>query len=399
MFKRIMAGCLLLVCLFSPAFTESSAVEKKLNDVFRRYDTLGACVVVIRNGEIAYVHTYGEERIAGNAVSEDTLFQVGSISKMIANIALMQLLEEKGIGLDTELGDVLGYPVRNPAFPNTPITLRQLMSHTASLRDSGYYDRAIAGEVLPLSTMFDASHVENAFFLGCEPGMQRVYSNMGGGLIACLVEKLSGETFDGYIRRNVFEPLGITAAYQRALLGDELPMASLYHMPDRQIAKDLRVYDPAYEQADPEMHYTLTAGKLIISATDLAKLLIALCDGGMYRDVRILRESTVAEMTTRQDHRGSVACESGHGLFMNIITDDQVQGRTMYGHGGKANGMLCAAYFDPTDRTGVVMLTNGCNNKPVHNGVGMLGRQIMRVCYQELIDGTHQVEDPFTVTE
>ena len=113
--------------------------------------------------------------------------------------------------------------------------------------------------------------------------------------------------------------------------------------------------------------------------------------------MRLLKESTVAEMTARQNHRGSVACESGHGLFMNIITDDQVEGRTMYGHGGKANGMLCAAYFDPTDRTGVVMLTNGCRNRSVYNGVGMLGRAVLRVCYGEIIERDHVTRDPFLV--
>ena len=102
-------------------------------------------------------------------------------------------------------------------------------------------------------------------------------------------------------------------------------------------------------------------------------------------------------MTTRQDYRGSVYCQTGHGLFMNIITNDQVEGRTMYGHGGRAHGMLCAAYFDPTDRTGVVMLTNGCQSESMHNGVGMLGRRILTLCYEQIINPTHQREDPFAV--
>lgn len=74
-----------------------------------------------------------------------------------------------------------------------------------------------------------------------------------------------------------------------------------------------------------------------------------------------------------------------------------MEGRTLYGHGGKANGMLCAAYFDPSDRTGVVMLTNGCQNKSMHNGVGMLGRNILTLCYELVIGPDHQVENPFEV--
>ena len=153
----------------------------------------------------------------------------------------------------------------------------------------------------------------------------------------------------------------------------------------------------AYDTADPLTHYTLTAGKLAISAPDLSRLLIALCDGGVYGNTRVLRESSVAAMRTPQNNVGSVTCESGWGLDMNIITDTLVEGRTLYGHGGKANGMLCAAYFDPTDRTGVVMLTNGCDNQKAYNGIGMLSLMTIRLCYTELLESNHTTQDPWLV--
>jgi len=168
-------------------------------------------------------------------------------------------------------------------------------------------------------------------------------------------------------------------------------------MPEKHIAKTLREDAALNIEPDPESHYYLTAGKLIISAPDLAKLLIALCDGGIYQDARILKESTVGEMTRVQDHIGSVMCETGNGLFMNILTDTQVEGRTLYGHGGKAYGMICAAYFDPTDRTGVVMLTNGCNDNRMYNGVGLIGRSVLSLCYEHLIDPAIAARDPFEV--
>ena len=220
---------------------------------------------------------------------------------------------------------------------------------------------------------------------------------MAAGSSARWWKKLSGQTFDEYMQENVFGPLGITAAYQAALIPQDRVLADIYHMPEKTLGKRLREDTSLITQPDFETHYFLTAGKLIISAPDLCRILIALCDGGIYENSRILSESAVQEMMTRQNDIGSVACESGHGLFINIITDDQVQGRTMYGHGGKAYGMLCAAYFDPTDRTGVVMLTNGCEDDSMHNGVGMLGRVIMRICYNRIVNPTHETEDPFAV--
>ena len=383
-------GCLLLlVCLALPCTGAAEPVGEQLDRVFEEYSTLGASVAVFQNGRVTYTYTCGQIRPDGPEVTADTAFQVGSISKMVACIGLLQLMDDKGVSLDDELGDVLGYEVRNPYYPEVPVTLRQLMTHTASLRDASDYDDALEGEGLPLETLL----VERAraVFSRSEPGHERVYSNFGGGLIGPLIEALSGMALDDYMARNVFEPLGVTAAYQASRLAGKAPLADMYLMPEGRLAK--RPGDDASALED----YCFTAGKLVISAQDLCKILIALCDGGVCGDARILKESQVAEMTARQDHIGSVFCDSGNGLFLNVITDAEVPGRTLLGHGGKAYGMLCAAYFDPTDRTGVVMLTNGCDNRSDRNGIGVLGREILTLCYQEIIDPLHQVEDPFEV--
>lgn len=387
---------LLVLCLMVSSSAHAGETDDSLNAVFRRYQTLGACVAVFQNGEVTYTHCYGVQRNGGTKIAQDTVFQVGSISKLVSNIGLMQLVEESGLSLDAELGDVLGFPIRHPEYADTPVTLRQLMTHTASLRDSGDYQLALNGDPKPLDEVF-GRRAAYAFCAGWEPGTRRLYSNFGGGLIGSLIEALSGMSLDAYMKAHVFEPLGITAAFQCALLPQDAEVAAMYHMPQRRLAKDPRAETTANESHDPLHRYFLTAGKLLISAPDLAKLLIVLCDGGICGNTRLLKESTTAEMLTRQDYRGSVACESGNGLFLNIITDDVVQGRTLYGHGGKAYGMLCAAYFDPAGRTGVVLLTNGCQNRSVHNNVGMLSRQVITLCYDRLINPVHTVENPFTV--
>lgn len=390
LYRRI--GCLLLLlCLALPGAVTGAegAVEEQLARMFEKYSTLGASVAVFQNGRVTYTYTYGQIRPGGPEVTADTAFQVGSISKMVACIGLLQLMDEQGVSLDDELGEVLGYEVRNPHYPEVPVTLRQLMTHTASLQDSSDYDRALEGEGLPLETLF--AQEGRRVFLQARPGSRRLYSNFGGGLIGPLIEALSGMALDDYMAQNVFEPLGVAAAYQPSRLAPDVPVADLYLMPRRWLAKRVREDSPALQG------YCFTAGKLVISAPDLCKILIALCDGGVCGDARILKESQTREMLTPQNYTGSVTCESGNGLFINIITDDEVEGRTLYGHGGKANGMLCAAYFDPTDRTGVVMLTNGCQNKSAHNGVGMLGRNILTLCYELLIEPHHQVENPFEV--
>ena len=394
--KKLLALLCALMCLCSQALAEEATVEEELDRYLRMYDTLGASIAVIQNGEVTFLHNYGKTKLGGEDITSDTLFQAGSISKMVANIGLMQLVTQQDIPLDTPLSDLFGMEIAHPQYPQTAVTLRQLMTHTASLRDGGFYQEALGKNGEKLSSVFSKKD-EYAFHAGMKPGTKRQYSNFGGGLIGALVEKLSGQTFDEYMQENVFAPLGITAAYQAALIPQDRTLADIYHMPEKVLGKRLRDDTGLIDEPDFETHYFLTAGKLIISASDLCKILIALCDGGIYENSRILSESAVQEMTTRQNGIGSVACDSGHGLFMNIITDDQVQGRTMYGHGGKAYGMLCAAYFDPTDRTGVVMLTNGCNNAPSRFGVGLLGRRVLTAVYEHWLDREHVEKDAFAV--
>lgn len=370
---------------------------QKLDRVLERYATLGASIAVIQNGEITFTHVYGLRQKDGAPVTPDTAFQVGSISKMVAGMGVMALVEEGLITLDQDLGKALGFSLRNPQYPDTPVTLRQVMSHTAGLRDSSLYQEALLGKGQPLPQLFSGEGLGHAFLRDFEPGTRQQYSNFGGGLAGALIRALTGQALDDALRERLFAPLGITAGYRASSLPRELPLADLYAMPGRRLLKALQPGPGAGTDSGFREDYCFTAGKLIISAPDLAKLLIALCDGGMYRDVRVLRESTVAEMLTPQNHRGSVDCESGRGLYLNILTDRLVQGRTLYGHGGRAYGMLCAAYFDPTDRTGVVMLTNGCNNREGYGEVGMLSRAVTRLCYGALLDPVHVPRDPFLV--
>ena len=382
-----------------PAQTRD-VLEGSLSRLFDQYDTMGACVAVFQNGQVTYTYCYGTRTNGGEAVTPDSLFQCGSISKMVSNIGLMQLLEEQNIPLDTDVGDLVGFPVRHPEYPELPVTLRQVMTHTASFNDSSAYSGGLDGDGRTLRQMFSGDWLKGAFLPGVKPGTKSVYSNLGGGLIGVLVEQLSGQTLDDYMKKHVFAPLGITAAYQPGLFAEDAPLCDLYQMPERRLSKSLRAEreeTPVYTQPDPSRHYYLTAGKLVISAPDLCKLLIALCDGGVYEDVQLLGSVAAREMRTLQNDRWSVGCASGRGLFMNIYTDLQVEGRTLYGHGGKAHGMLCAAYFDPTDRTGVVMLTNGCNNQPSRYGVGLLGRKVLTAVYEEWLDESHVQVDAFSV--
>lgn len=398
--KKLIA-LLLALLLPAGALAESSAeLAAKLDRIFSRYSTMGATVCVFQNGKIVSTYAYGLASLTGRVpADENTLYQVGSISKLVSAVGVMQLVEQGALALDDDLSDYLGFALRNPQYPDAPVTLRQIMCHTAGLRDSGHYNLALKGTPLSLEEIFGSRYASYQFMPDCAPGEKSEYANIGGGMLGALIELASGQTVDQYMTEHVFSPLGVTAAYQPALVDESRVIACQYDMPEKRLTQDLRKQASVLETAQPLYNYTYTAGKLIISAPDLCKVLMALCDGGVYGDARLLKKSTVAEMTVAQGGRGSVTGECDMGLCVFIRENVQVEGRTLYGHGGKAHGMLCAAYFDPVDRTGVVMLTNGCNNSKVYQGVGMLGRQVLTACYETVIGDAPVVESPFLVKD
>ncbi|MCR4907081.1 MAG: serine hydrolase, partial [Clostridiales bacterium] len=187
----------------------------------------------------------------------------------------------------------------------------------------------------------------------------------------------TGMTVDEYMSHYVFTPAGFAAGYHTPNLPYGSVIARIYDTESYGVTLDLNGSEETHYYAEPELDYTHTAGALCITAKGLARLCIALCGDGTVDGVRILEEETVRQMRTMQNNIGSVSCESGRGLNLNILTDVVADGRTVYGHQGKAYGMLCAAYFDPTDRTGIVLLTNGCDDS-TFNSVGRIVRAVMR---------------------
>ncbi len=386
--------------------TAEQAAEAALTDTFqlslfatfKRYRTVGAVLCVFQNGCVTDTFTYGESDRQGTPMTADTMFRVGSISKLVTAMGVMRLAEQGRVALDGDVAAYLGVQARNAAYPDTPITLRQLMTHTAGLRDGGFYTAALAGRVRPLAALFDPDYTRNVFRRKSELGTAMAYSNFGGGLLGCVIEGVTGQTVDAYMNEALFAPLGVTAAYQSALLPEAAPVTDQYRISGSKNVTAVRDGTPAYTQADPATHYTLTAGKLTLSAPDLARVLMALCDGGVSGGVRVLKPETALMMRTAQNGIGSVACDSGRGLCVGILPG-VVPGRTLYGHGGKAGGMLCAAYFDPISRTGVVMLTNGCDARAGGQEIGKLSAEVLQLVYGQLIDARAALRGPWLVTE
>ena len=370
---------------FCGSAREHEQNARRLKGALDAYGAVGAQVVLIKDWKIADIYCFGyASRQDKILVNPNTMFRVGSISKMVTAIGLLRLWEMGLFDLDEDIGRYCDFPVRNPYHRDTPITIRQIMTHTSSLVDYGHYNRAINGTVVKLSSVFTSSSSSTDFSTNT-PGAKYDYSNFGGGLLGSFIELFTGMTSDEWMARAVYRPLGITASYFTPSLPKDVYIAKIYSIASYSVIMDSMALTHADKTDDYQTHYIYSAGALSISAYDLAKALLVIAGDGSVDGVRVLEPGTVAMMRTAQNNIGSVTCESKTGLNLNIIQNRLVSGRTLYGHQGKAYGMICAAYCDPTDGTGVVLLTNGCDDSTV-NSVARIAHEVLGVAYK-IIEG------------
>jgi CubicO group peptidase (beta-lactamase class C family) len=318
---------------------------------------LASLAVVVVAGDTVIDESYWGRRTIDAAdpqrsrpVTPATKFRVASLSKVATAIGAMQLVEEGKLDLDADVGQYLGFTLRNPAYPDRPITTRMLLSHTSSLRDAGFYNLPFPYTLRDLFVPGSAYYSNGAHFGGPQEGADRgpgaffTYANLNYGVLATVMEAASQERFDLYMARHIFAPLSIDAGFATADLSDAgvRELAALYTKQDAQ-----GIWDPQgrwYSQVDDlhgvrprprppvggnesptaAMHkkagskaehsavqpYVIGTNATIfaphsglrISARDLAKLLLLLLDHGRYGGRQLLKPSTVDGMLHEHWH-------------------------------------------------------------------------------------------------
>lgn len=278
-------------------------------------DIAGAVVVVVKDGRVLLQKGYGLADVAARRPMdpERTLVRPGSTTKLFTWTAVMQLVQQGRIDLDRDVNDYLDFKVPEPY--GKPVTMRDLMNHRGGfeegLKDILDYDVARAQS----NEQYLKTHPRAMMFA---PGSVPAYSNYGAALAGYIVQRVSGEPFDAYVVRHVFEPLGMA----RSTLSQPLP-AALAPLVSQG-------YRTASEPPSPfEVVVTAPAGSASVTAADMARFMLAHLQHGQLDGRAILDAATTERM-----HRPSEPAAPGfqtmaHGFFL-----DQHNGRTVLGHGG-----------------------------------------------------------------
>ena len=333
----------------------------------------------------------------------DSLVRVASISKLVTAMGVMRLVEQGTLDLDQDIGRYLGHAVRNPAFGDTPLTLRLLLSHRSSLRDADNY-------ALPLgATLKQALDDEGRWDAEHAPGSYFHYDNVNFVVVGTVMEAVTGERFDLLMKRLVLTPLGIRGCFNWAACrdADVARAAVLYRTgpdetawnpdgpwvaqvddlngkrPDCPVRRaadvdgcDLTSYVPGTNGAlfSPQ-------GGLRISVKDLAKIAGVLSHGGRWGRVRLLKASTVGAMMAPQwvvdaqvsngDTEKGTMCAYGLGVHLlqhasgTVCRDDVFgDGRQRVGHLAEAYGLFGGLWVDVERKSASIYLVTGTSRDP-----------------------------------
>lgn len=351
-----------------------------------------------RNGVIDSRTRGMADRASGRAVRDSDPVRIASISKLVVAIGVLRLVEARTLDLDRDVSDWLGYRLRNPAFPDRPISLRMLLSHRSGLTDRIDYVLPLdadMGAVLADPRAWDADHA---------PGTWFAYTNFNFPVVAAVMERATGERFDRLMDRLVLKPLRIEGCYNwSSCSGDTAARAVVLYRDGKPVRDDNKGVPPicavtpardgscdlsAWVEGRNGAIFSPQGG-LRISARGLAMIGRLLIGRGAVDGVRLLSAASMDKLLTPLwTYSGSDApngatgeADSGqsdtgftcrYGLAIAFLAtpakgckDDPFgDGGQRIGHAGDAYGLKSGLWIDPARGTGVAYFATDVSAEP-----------------------------------
>lgn len=360
---------------------ENAPVRDSLNSALNQFSKQGQfngfSVAIVNEKGTLYTHGFGLADVkSGKPYTQNTIQNIGSISKTLVGIALVKAQELGKLKLDEPINNYLPFKVQNPYYPNRPITIRQLATHTSTITDNAYYLKknyilkpgqnldgvspALEEEqvinpydsVVGMETYFqrvlaaDGQWYQKEDFLQRQPGELFEYSNVATALAAYIIERATGEPFNAFTRRYILKPLQMNASGWKF---DEVDMAQhsrLYQSP--------KVLLPYYSLI------TYPDGNFITSSEDLAKYLTELIKGYSGHGTLLSKEGyaeyfrpqLTAKNFEKRNEKNPYSDEYNVGIFMGFSVAGNI------GHTGGDPGVSTMLFFDPKTKIGRLLIVN-----------------------------------------
>ena len=341
-----------------------------------------------RAGEVGSYAEGLADPSAGRPVTVDDPVRVASVSKLVVAVGVMKLVEAGKLDLDSDVSRWLGWELRNPSFPDRPISLTMLLSHTSSLRDHQDQYAIPLGDAVQSVVAdphgWDPKHGPGDGFF--------TYSNLNFPVVASVVEKAIGERFDLWMRREVIEPMKLDACYNWPTCSDaKVARAVVLTQGAKPVRDDLVGKRPDCDLYVEKVPCDLARwklgengalfapqGGLRISMRDLARVGRLLLNRGTLDGVRVLSPQSVDRLLSPAWRLNGLNGETDHGFYCSYglatqqiptkvagCNDDPAKDGALYvGHAGDAYGLRSGLWIDRTAGTGVAYFVTGLSDDP-----------------------------------
>lgn len=321
-------------------------VDGIMEEDMNRLQIPGAVISIVKDGRIILAKGYGSSNLEQAAPVDPatSMFRIASTTKLFTWTAVMQLVEQGKIDLDTDINTYLK-SVTIPASYPEPITMRHLMTHTAGFEEGGVgYQITIDLAKLPGSI----SETLNKHMLARvrPPGEMSAYSNYGATLAGMIVEDVSGIPYNDYIQKYIFDPLNM----KHSTVVEPLPESFIpyqvvgYNSENGSFIPGTPTFEGGFRPA----------GSGTVSAVDMAHFMIAHLQDGRYGDRQILKPETAAFM-----HSTAFQLDKRLPGVALGFAEKRVNGVTLISHGGSDPMFNTELYLAPAKQLGIFLSYNG----------------------------------------
>ena len=314
----------------------------------------GVVISVVNKEELIFSKGYGwaDETNKIPVSPENTRFAVASISKTFTYTALMQLVESRMLSLDDEVAKLLDFAELDQNY--SPITVKQLMTHSAGFEDRYLGEAAItdSNDDMPLQ-----DYIRRFMPKRVRPGDQYiVYNNYGTALAGAVIEKVSGLTFEDYMQQNIFIPLGMGNS---TFIDSKIPAEG-----DANRAVGHQWYGGRYlaERENYHQQGLYPAAGLKTTAVDMAKFMLLHLPSNNSIKPNLLKPETLTQMHRVIKRNHPKVAGNAHGFWR-----ENIAGYTSISHGGNTKGFKSELVMIPELELGIFISTNSVNGNRLTN--------------------------------
>lgn len=371
--KFIIYGLLILIgeCTYAQSHQNYDSVDRIIEKYMRKRKIPGFATCIVKDKEIIWFKSYGKADINKNTpMSIDGIMNIGSISKTFTATAAMQLWEKGLIDLNTDVNEYLDFKITNPNYPDIPITIFQILTHTSSIKDGEAYlhSYSCGDPTISLNdwifhnlTPDGKYYYDSSNFSDWSPGTKNEYSNVAFGLLGLIIEKVANQPFNEYCKEKIFEPLNMN---KTGWLLSEIdtnkhvrPYAYVTEEDRGYILEEKRLYPNESEFAVGSFvenclysFPNYPDGLVRTSVRELAQYLIAIMNNGENNGKRILKKETLDNMLSLQ-----IEGDDSQGLCWY-----KFKFKSLWGHTGGDPGIATYLVFNPQDKIGIITFQNNC---------------------------------------